>query len=155
METGITFYCQPMTLISKSGINLKVWAAHALDTYNAVGVTSGPFFCVLVKGVMKQASVADLDEGFHSILQRIQRLYPRVIPPHINVEDDYSIHRSICRGSTTEAQNANIPKEVIEANNRWRKRERARDRTPGMSMMERYSEARASVLTLVRYSAGL
>jgi hypothetical protein len=45
-----------------------------------------------------------------------------------------------------------IPKEAIEANNRWRKHMRSRGLTPGMSMMERYLDAKASVPSLIRFS---
>jgi len=41
-------------------------------------------------------------------------------------------------------------KGVIEANNRWRKHEKARGMRPGMCMMEHYSDAQASVKMLIR-----
>ena len=91
----------------------------------------------------------------HKVLSRVQKIYPRLIPESINIEDEYSMFRSPRRGATAEAQNAKIPKEVIEANNRWKKMERSRGMTPGMSMMERYSEAKASVPTLTRFSGSL
>jgi hypothetical protein len=47
---------------------------------------------------------------------------------------------------------AHTAKEVIEANNRWQKHLRARGLTPRMSMMERYSDAKASVPALIRFS---
>jgi len=72
-----------------------------------------------------------------------------LIPTSVSVQDEFSIRRSIRRGCTAEAQNARIPQEVIEANNRWRRRERARSFTPGMWMMERYSVAIVSELTLI------
>jgi hypothetical protein len=69
----------------------------------------------------------------------------------VNVAEEYSASRSMRRGATSEAQNAEIPIEVIEANNRWRKHMRSRGLTPGMSMMERYSDAKASVPSLIRF----
>ena len=66
--------------------------------------------------------------------------------------DETSVRRGPRGGATTEAQNDQVSKAVIEANNRWRKYERARGATPGMSMMERYSESKASVPTLIRFS---
>jgi hypothetical protein len=44
---------------------------------------------------------------------------------------------------------------AVEANNRWRKHERARGMRPGMCMMEHYSDAKASVKNLIRFSQGL
>ena len=69
--------------------------------------------------------------------------------------DEYSVRRSLRRGSTSEAQNAQVPKEVIEANNRWRKHMRSRGVLPSMDMIERYSDAKASIEALVRYSTML
>jgi hypothetical protein len=71
------------------------------------------------------------------------------------VQEEYSVMRSLRRGATSHAQNCEIRKEVIETNNRWRKYDRARGMTPGMSMFERYSEARASLETLVLFSKSL
>jgi len=41
------------------------------------------------------------------------------------------------------------------ANNRWRKHSRARGSLPSMSMMERYTDAKANVKALIRFSGGL
>jgi len=56
------------------------------------------------------------------------------------------------RGATAEAQNVGIPPHVIEANNRWRKHMRSRGMLPGMSMMERYIDAKASLPSLIKFS---
>ena len=92
---------------------------------------------------------------FHGILSRVQKSNPRLIPEAIHIKEEYSVYRSLRRGATAEAQNAGVPKADIEANNWWRKRERARGLTPGMSMMERYSEAKASIPTLVMFAESL
>jgi hypothetical protein len=78
-----------------------------------------------------------------------------LIPDEVVVSEEYSAFRSLRRGATAEAQNARVPKEVIEANNRWRKHSRSRGLTPGMSMMERYTDAKASVPALVRFSESM
>jgi len=68
------------------------------------------------------------------------------------VEDEYSVKRSLQRRSTTEAQNRGIPKEVIEANNRWRNHMHVNGALPSMSMIGRYTDAKASAELLVRFS---
>jgi hypothetical protein len=102
--------------------------------------------------MIRRAQIGDLDPMLHAVLKRVQLQWPIVIPDSVDIENEYSMFRSITRGSTSQAQNVQLPKEVIEANNRWRKALKARGLTPGMSMMERYSEARACVLMLIRYS---
>ena len=99
--------------------------------------------------------MGDLDLLFHGVLQRVQERWPRVLPLSVRVQDETSVRRSLRRGSTTEASNRGIPKEVVEANQRWGKHQRARGVLPQMAMMERYSDARANVGYLIRYSLGL
>jgi hypothetical protein len=116
------------------------------------GVTSGPVFRN-AKG--KRASTAELDVDFHGILMRVQKRWPNLIPDHtVKVKEEYGVYRSLRRGATMEAQNAEIPGDVIEANNRWRKHSRLKGLTPGISMMERYTDAKASVPSLIRFSGG-
>jgi hypothetical protein len=119
-----------------------------------MGIVDGPVFRKAGKtpGTIRRAQISDLDPMFHTVLKRVQLLWPSVIPDSVDIENDMSVFRSIRRGSTSQAQNVQLPREVIEANNRWKKALKARGLTPGMSMMERYSEARASVPTLIRYS---
>jgi len=101
---------------------------------------------------MTKMSVAEMDIGFHELLRNVQRRCPNLIADGVNIEEDYSMKRSLRRGATAEAQNAHIPTNVIEANNGWRKIARAKGMTPGMSMMQRYTDAKASVPTLIRFS---
>ena len=107
------------------------------------------------EGVYKRATTADLNPSFIDILARVQKRWANAFAGDLDIEKEFSIGRSLRRGVTSEAQNMGIPREVIEANNRWRRQARAEGLTPGMSMMERYSDAKASVPTLVRFSKEL
>ena len=78
-----------------------------------------------------------------------------MISHETNIEGSFSTYRSLRRGATAEAQNSRIPKTVIEANNRWRKYARNNGTAAGMAMMDRYSDAKASVPTLIRFSYNL
>jgi len=53
----------------------------------------------------------------------------------------------------SEILNHEVPKEVIEANNGWRKHMRSKGMLPNMSMVERYADAKASITTLIKYTA--
>ena len=156
-ETGIKLFCQPLAMKSNSGVDIASIFYRTLGVQEKLGITHGPLFRTKGKRDthFKPASVGDLDMMFRDILKRIQRRWPNVIPESVKVDEDFSMSRSPRRGSTAEAQNQEIPKEVIEANNRWRKRMRSKGLTPGMSMMERYTDAKASVKALTRYSRNL
>eukprot|EP00978_Attheya_sp_CCMP212_P042325 scaffold255799_cov28-Attheya_sp.AAC.1 len=86
---------------------------------------------------------------------RVQVRWPDILPLFVDVSEEYKLQRSIRRGLTTHAGNAGVPEEVIEANNRWRKHGNARGVLPGMSMVERYSDAKASVDLLLWFSKAL
>ena len=103
----------------------------------------------------ERARVADLDMLFWDVLTRVQDLFPQIISPAVMVQDEYSVMRSLRQGVTSHAQNCTIPKEVIETNNSWRKYNCARGMTPGMSMFERYSDARACLETMVKFLQAL
>ncbi len=153
---GEKLFFQPLAQKTRSGIEVKRWIARVLGLYEKAGTKTGPMFrTVTKKGGIKRASIGDMDLLFHDILRQVQERRPDVLPPSIVVGDEYSVRRSLRRGSTSEAQNAQVPKEVIEANNRWRKHMRSGGVLPSMDMIERYSDAKASVTALVRYSAML
>ena len=156
-EIGEKLFCQPLAPITKTGVQILLWFQRLIRCLEAHGETDGAIFKVWNKNRTKhsKARVGDLDIMFLSLWKRIQILHPNLIPKTVDVDDEYSISRSARRGSTTHAFNMQIPPHVVEANNHWRKHQRSRGSTPNMSMMERYSDAKASVPTLIRYSSSM
>jgi macrodomain Ter protein organizer (MatP/YcbG family) len=152
-QVGEKMFVQPLAYKTKSGIPIGKWMQRALRTYQELGIQAGPMFRKSTKNV--RAKVADLDFLFWDVLARVQEKYPNIIAPTVVVLEEYSVMRSLRRGVTSHAQNLKIPKEIIETNNRWRKFDRARGMTPGMSMFERYSDARANLESLVAFSGAL
>ena len=156
-EVGEKVFCQPLAMESRSGVKIGQWFWRALEMLATQDVTTGPMFRVMGKeaGAFKRATTADLNPNLIDLLERVRKRWSNVFGQTVNIRKEFSIGRSLRRGVTAEAQNAGIPKEVIEANNRWRKHARSKGLTPGMIMMERYSDAKASVPTLVRFSKEL
>lgn len=153
---GEKLFFLPLACRSISGIDNRLWTHRVIEAYGKMGVFSGPLFRVSKKGgKVRRSSVGDLDVLYHGLMQRVQERWPRVLGPEVKIQDEMSVRRSLRRGSTTEASNQGIPKEVIEANQRWGKHQRSRGVLPSMSMMERYSDARANVGYLIKYSGGL
>jgi hypothetical protein len=151
-EVGQKLFCQPLVSKTKSGRNIELWFSRLLNIQGGEGVVKGPMFRAK-NG--KRMSIAEMDDYLHDVLLEVQRQFPRVLSDTVNVQEEFSVYRSLRRGATSEAQNAQIPKEVIEANNRWRKMCRAKGLTPGGSMMERYTNSRVSVQALTRFSDNL
>jgi hypothetical protein len=152
-EVGEKYFCQPLAPTTDSGRNLIVWFQRKLAVLTKQSLCSGPMFKSRSMG--KKMSISEMDELFHSVLFEVQRRYPKILPDSVNIADEFSTFRSLRRGATSEAQNVKIPGEVITANNRWRKLSRAKGLTPGFSMMERYSDAKVLVPTLIRFSKSL
>jgi hypothetical protein len=156
LTDGERLFFLPLACRSQAGINIRLWTHQLQQTYKELGVVSGPVFRVAQKGgKVKRSAMGDLDLLFHGILGCIQEHWPRVLPVSVKVQDETSVWWSLCRGSMTEASNRGIPREVVEANQHWGKHQRSRGVLPNMNMMERYSDARANVGYLIRYSLGL
>mmetsp|Transcript_25276 Transcript_25276/g.62236 ORF Transcript_25276/g.62236 Transcript_25276/m.62236 type:complete len:350 (-) Transcript_25276:812-1861(-) len=155
-ETGTKVFCQPLAVRSNSGVEILTWFARTIFVMERRGVDDGHMFRVRRKnGKIARATVGDLDVLFLRLWNRVQEKHPKLLPDTVNVDEEFSISRSARRGATAHAQNCKVPKDVVEANNRWRKYQRSRGILPGMSMMERYSDAKASVPTLTRFSQSM
>ena len=104
-----------------------------IGVYAKMEIKVGPVFqkAGKVTGMIRRAQIGDLDPLFHSVLKRVQLNWPSIIPDLVNVENEMSGFRSIRRGSTSQAQNAWLPKEVIKANNCWWKALKSRGLRPG------------------------
>jgi hypothetical protein len=152
-QVGEKMFVQPLAYKTQSGIPVGKWMQRALRTYRELNIHAGPMFR-RNKGNAR-ARVSDLDFLFWDVLVRVQDKFPHIIAPTVIVHEEYSVMRSLRRGVTSHAQNLKIPREMIETNNRWRKFDRACGMTPGMSMFERYSDARANLEFLVGFSGAL
>ena len=75
--------------------------------------------------------------------------------PSIKVQDEICVRHSLRCGSMTKASNQGVPREIMEANQRWGKYQWSKGVLLQMSMMERYTDAWANVGYLIRYSLEL
>jgi hypothetical protein len=151
-------YIQPLAVRSVSGLEYRLWMHRMIIEYGKVGTFAGPVFRRQKRRAtdkVERARIGDMNLLLHPLLARVQEKKPNLIGEEVKVEDEYSTSRSFKRGATAQARNMDIPRDVIEANNRWRQKERSRGSTPHMSLLERYTDARASVPLLVKFSGGL
>ena len=109
----------------------------------------GPLF---PNGDGKRMSITEMDVLFHGILRLVQIRNPAIIPDDVNVEEEYSTFRSLRRGATAEARNANIPPDVINANNKWKLHFCSRGIRPNVDIIEHYSDANVHAPTLIKFS---
>ena len=125
-------FVQPLIAETNDRRNLIQWYRRYIFSLEVEGYKSGPLFRN-DKGLAM--SVAELDIHFHSVLLEVQRRFPKAVPDSVNVQEEYSVFRSLRRGATSEAQNVGMDPNVIESNNRWRKKHRAKGMRPGWSMI--------------------
>ena len=113
---------------------------------------SGLLFC---NKQGNKLSLAEMDTWLHNILHKVQQKFPSVIPDTTQIEDEFSVYRSLRRGANTEARNVRIPQDIIDANLRWRKVMQSQGMFAGLTMQERYTDSSANVPALVNFSQRL
>ncbi|KAL7575068.1 hypothetical protein ACA910_000439 [Epithemia clementina (nom. ined.)] len=102
------------------------------------------------------ASIKQMDMLFHKYLLYLQEQRSGLIPESTNVINAYSVPRFLRSGSTSQARNMKVPKEVINLNDRWRSEESSGNRFAGRSdMLELYTDVLAAIETLLQYSEPL
>jgi hypothetical protein len=142
-QVGGKVYIQPLALISESGLQYRLWMHRALQEHGRTNTFNGPMFWVPNRKAkdgereFKRVKIGDLDNVLRPLISRVQTKHPETIGLDVNLDEEYSSWKSFKRGATGQARNKQIPPGVIEANNRWRKEERARGSTPHMALLER------------------
>lgn len=148
-ETGERYHMIPMARVTKSGIMAGRWADRLGLLMVKKGRRNGWIFRDK-KGA--QAKIGSYNEEFINRLSRVRILKPHLFEPNLNLADAYGLRRSPRRGSTSEATNGGVRREIIELNNRWRKFDESKGRRPSMSMASHYTEIRLMLPTLWQYS---
>jgi hypothetical protein len=99
-------------------------------------------------GKGNQAKIGKYDNGFIDHLTWIKMLKQHLFEPALIIVEAYILRRLLRRGSTSEAINRGVPKDLIQMNNWWRKFENSRGRRPGMSMIAHYTEIKLMIASL-------
>ena len=102
-----------------------------------------------------QAKVKDMNPLFFDILLQEQMHYKHILNPSVPVAEEFSLSCLLRCGTTTQARIMKVPKEVIAANNCWRREAAAQGRTPAWSIFEQYSNVKANDIILSEFSWAL
>ncbi|KAL7570832.1 hypothetical protein ACA910_018902 [Epithemia clementina (nom. ined.)] len=145
----------PLVLTSASGIPNFKWLMRLFESFKAHGETYGPLLWIQPTD-SSAARVSHLDVWFHKHLLMVQDSQTGAITEHIDVINRYCMQRLLCRGSTTQARNKRVPKDVVDLNNRWRTEDHAGHQSArGSEMLQVYTEVVAALETLLQFSAAL
>ena len=144
----------PLVETTRSGIANKKWLLRLFAAYEKSGARYGPLFRSSPRGE-RAVSIQQLDLWLHELLIGCQKQHPELLGNDIDSLSTYSFRRSLRRGSTTQARNQKIPKDVVVLNNRWRSQEQARSREVQSDMIDLYTDVVAALATLLQYSEAL
>jgi hypothetical protein len=99
--------------------------------------------------------LADFDEPLIERLVWIQENTEGLIPMTIDLWEVVGCRRSMRRGATAEALNMEVVASWIDANNGWRKFERAKGKMPSMSMWQLYTEMLQNLKHELKFSLAI
>jgi len=100
-----------------SKIRPGIWITRLCSILTRQGRTHGYLFGTTDDHEPKVGEFHDL---FYEVLEGIQDTRPNLIGPEVDVRDLYGILRTLRRSATAHATNRRVPKDIIEAVNRWR-----------------------------------
>ncbi|KAL7570263.1 hypothetical protein ACA910_020685 [Epithemia clementina (nom. ined.)] len=79
-------------------------------------------------------------------------MQPAIIPATTDVLNGYSVRQSLRRGSTMQARNKKVPKDVVDLNNRWRADDAAGNHEAcGFTMLETFTDVLVTIEALLQY----
>ncbi|KAL7563498.1 hypothetical protein ACA910_008798 [Epithemia clementina (nom. ined.)] len=109
-------HCIPLVRETKLGIQNQTWLLRLLKCYKRQNILFGPLICFTTKD-QTPASIWQMHMIFHKCLLSLQERQPHLFGKGFDVVNKYSVHCSLRRGSTAQARNAKVPKDVILVNN--------------------------------------
>ena len=79
---------------------------------------------------------------FHKLIEAIQKVKPELVGKNVDVRKEYGILRSLQRGTTAKALEAEVTPDRIEMNNFWQKVEASRGKAVSLNICQYYMEIR-------------
>jgi hypothetical protein len=150
-EEGGQYHLTPLAYLTNSGIPIGVWVERLVNVKAAHHQTHGPAFNNRRGKVLNSQW---LEMEILDRLQEVQNSSTDLIPRDVNVHEYYGIVRSFRWGATTQARNAGVAENDINAMNLWRTADQAKGVKPRAKMPDHYSDIRQMVPTLLRFNRG-
>jgi len=154
-ESNVRDHMFPCCKKTKSGIDVKLWLSLMRLAHLSMNRKEGPAMTNMEGEIL---SVSKLDEVLHSYLIRLFRdnsEFPLEIKNEEEIEDRYSVFRSLRRASDTRALNQNVSSNDIDVVNRWKTLEAAKGKKPGRSMRQHYAEFSLLKEPFLRYTSSM
>ena len=149
-EVNSRWHCVPVADKTGSGVPVRKWMGR-LVMDRRVGKQRRRKGWLFSKRGGQKGKMSDYDGMFKELLTLVKLNHPKVMPDSIKIED-FSLWRSGRRGATTEATNRNVDTKVIEAINRWRRKEAAKGAEAGLPMRQVYTAAKHTLQVMLQFS---
>lgn len=151
-EIGDQYHLTPLIAVTRSGLRVKEWVDRLIEVRRVQGCVKGPAFAdPRTGGVPVDWYEREILERF----QWIQQRRPDIIPPEVQVLEEFGLSRSFRRGATSEARARGTDKDDVDLTNRWRSFEGAKGKRPRMAMRDHYSDIRLLIPALIRFSENM
>ena len=151
-EDGEKWHLMISASETASGFRVRYWVEKVCSILSAESKLSGPAFCHPSGSVIR---TAEMDAEFHSQLESIQEKRPDLIPVNVEVREDYSVFRSLRRGSTSRVGELGVPDPIVDLHNRWRKVEIGGGQISSGNMRANYTELRLTKKVRLKYTVNL
>jgi len=151
-EIGDQHHLTPLIAVTKSGLRVKEWVDRLVEVRRSKGQVRGPAFADPGTGAIgMEWYEREILERF----QTVQQQRPDIIPPDVQVLEEYGLSRSFRRGATSEARARGTDKDDVDLTNRWRTFEGAKGKRPRLAMRDHYSNIRLLIPALIRFSENM
>jgi hypothetical protein len=151
-EQGGRHHLMPVAAITGSGLEVRKWTERLIQAKEKRGVVTGFMFA---RRDGSRAKSSDFEMDIADRLIWVQNHYPGVIPREVDIYAHFGVSRSFRRGATTQALIAGLTEATIDANNRWRKVERAKGKMQSQSIRDRYVEVLKALRQQLKFSEGI
>jgi hypothetical protein len=134
------------------GTHLKPgrWVERLVKVLHESGRRGGRLF----ERKLKPTKLMEYEHDFYKVIEKVQSTSD-LIADDVDVREAYGILRSLRRSVTAHARNMGVPKDLINAINRWRKEANSSTGAPRLDMDDVYAELDALIPLMLRYSRAL
>jgi hypothetical protein len=93
-----------------------VWLQRLLDVKREIGQTHGKLFT----RNLRRAKLCEFEDDFYRMIERIQDT-TELIPPEVDMRNEYGLSRMARRIVTAHARNMRLPKDLMDSYHQWGK----------------------------------
>jgi hypothetical protein len=127
-----------------------VWLERLLKVKEELGQTNGKLF----RRNLRKAKLCEFEDDFYRVIERIQDT-TELIPPEVDVRNEYALPQTIRRTATAHARNMRLSPDLLNAIHRWGKEMNATTGVPRLDMQDTYTTIDSICPLMLEFSRGM